>query len=288
MDPKALGDSDPLKITILAENQPLEGTPLAGEHGLSLLVEQQGRKILFDTGASSLFLRNAQSLGLGAALADLDAVVLSHGHYDHGNGLVPFRAHNATTLLYMHSGALTCRYSTTGQAPHSIALSAAVATDIREHPDRVRFVDEPVAISDTISLTGTVPRGNQFEQPPPSQFLDTECTLPDPVRDDIALYARTSAGVVLATGCAHAGIVNIMDYVAELTGESRIHAVIGGLHLGTAPPDRIAGTIAAFDHYRVACIAPYRVRRRHSHDLLRTKNRRDTHADCSQCTGRNA
>ena len=76
-----------LTVTVLAEDSPAPGAGAQAEHGLSLLIEAHGRRVLFDAGASSLTCRNADTLGLGEALVRLDGVVISHGHYDHAGGL---------------------------------------------------------------------------------------------------------------------------------------------------------------------------------------------------------
>jgi 7,8-dihydropterin-6-yl-methyl-4-(beta-D-ribofuranosyl)aminobenzene 5'-phosphate synthase len=102
-----------------------------------------------------------------------------------------------------------------------------------------------------VHLTGEIPRRNGFEDTGGAFYSDQACTIPDPLPDDQALYVETLAGIVVILGCAHAGVVNTLDYVAELTGRERFHAVLGGMHLLMATPERLAATVAALKRYDV-------------------------------------
>jgi 7,8-dihydropterin-6-yl-methyl-4-(beta-D-ribofuranosyl)aminobenzene 5'-phosphate synthase len=141
------------EITILADNNTSRGD-LCTEHGFAAAVQYGDTGILVDAGQGTCLCHNAQVLGI--PLGMLTAAVLSHGHFDHGNGLAPFYTVNTRALLYMHSGALKDRYSTTGDAPHQIGLSAPVKLALAAAPDRIRHADRPVAITDTVILTGAV------------------------------------------------------------------------------------------------------------------------------------
>lgn len=87
-------------------------------------------------------------------------------------------------------------------------------------------------------------------------FLDPDCQIPDVLKDDQALWFNTQKGIVVLLGCAHAGVVNTVEYVAELTGAFNIHAVIGGMHLGSANQDRLRFTVSALQRYEVQVVAP--------------------------------
>ena len=100
-------------------------------------------------------------------------------------------------------------------------------------------------------MTGEIPRRNAFEDTGGPFYLDRACTEPDPLLDDQALYIETSAGLVVVLGCAHAGVVNTLDYIAELTGRQQVYAVLGGMHLVRASAERLEATVEALKRYGV-------------------------------------
>ena len=122
-----------LTITVLVENSDGEG--LCGEHGLSLYIEYEGRRYLLDTGATGLFTENAAKLGL--SLAEVEAVFLSHAHYDHAGGLPRFFAENAHAKVYLQEAAAENCYSEKAGAREYIGIPRGV---LREHADRFCFV----------------------------------------------------------------------------------------------------------------------------------------------------
>jgi 7,8-dihydropterin-6-yl-methyl-4-(beta-D-ribofuranosyl)aminobenzene 5'-phosphate synthase len=107
-----------------------------------------------------------------------------------------------------------------------------------------------------IFVTGEIPRQNAFENTGGRFFLDAACTRPDPLLDDQALFFDTADGLVVLLGCGHAGVVNTLDYVQRLTDGRPIHTILGGLHLGTASPERIGKTIAAFRRWDLRQLSP--------------------------------
>jgi len=107
-----------------------------------------------------------------------------------------------------------------------------------------------------VTVTGQVPRNTDFEEVDAAFFLDKDCEKPDQLADDQTLFVESGDGLVVIAGCAHSGIVNTLDYVAELTGRTTMHAVIGGMHLIRASQTRIARTIEAFRKYEVRKIVP--------------------------------
>jgi 7,8-dihydropterin-6-yl-methyl-4-(beta-D-ribofuranosyl)aminobenzene 5'-phosphate synthase len=106
------------------------------------------------------------------------------------------------------------------------------------------LVTEPTRLTDRLWLTGPVPRRTDFEDTGGAFFLDEACTRPDPLADDQAVFVETSFGTVVILGCAHAGIINTLWRIRELTGNRPIHTVIGGTHLVNASPERLDRTVA--------------------------------------------
>ena len=230
-----------VKITILVDNRAGEG--LLAEHGFSLWLEADGRRILFDTGQAALEF-NARVLGV--ELAEADALVLSHGHYDHTGGISAFLRAARAAVIHCHPGIALVRYAIREGKAKSIGMPPeALAALEKLQAERLHPVDRAVMLSERIGLTGPIPRATGFEDTGGPFFLDPEGKAADPIEDDLALWIRTDEGLVVCAGCAHAGIVNTLDFVRGLAGERRIRAVIGGFHLKETRRERLDRTIEA-------------------------------------------
>jgi len=233
--------SDGVKITVLVDNRAGEG--LLSEHGLSFWIEADGKRILFDTGQGALEF-NARILGVN--LAETDTLVLSHGHYDHTGGIPMVLREARSAEIFFHPGVTHSRYAIRGGKAKAIGMPREAMTAMEKlPPERLHPVQRPAMLSDRIGLTGPIPRAAAFEDTGGPFFLDPEGKAADPIEDDLALWIRTDDGLVVCAGCAHAGIVNTLDYVRGLAGGPRVRAVIGGMHLMEADPRRMTETIAA-------------------------------------------
>ncbi|MGB9606460.1 MAG: MBL fold metallo-hydrolase, partial [Bryobacteraceae bacterium] len=109
---------------------------------------------------------------------------------------------------------------------------------------------------DGVWVTGEIPRRNDFEDTGGPFFLDEACCQPDPLVDDQALWVETAQGLVVVLGCCHSGVVNTLEYIRELRPGAQIRALIGGLHLVRAAPERIASTLEALERFAPQLIAP--------------------------------
>jgi 7,8-dihydropterin-6-yl-methyl-4-(beta-D-ribofuranosyl)aminobenzene 5'-phosphate synthase len=238
-------------VRILVDNRAREG--LTTEHGLALWIEADDRHILFDTGQGHALEPNARALGVD--LARTDALVLSHGHYDHTGGLPGVLRCAGQAGVYGHPGIVHPRYSRRGETPRAIHMPAAsmAALDALDE-QRLHWVQGPLQVHDRIGLTGPIPRETPYEDAGGPFFLDPQGERPDSIEDDLALWIHTRAGVIVCVGCSHAGLVNTLHHVGRLSRGLRIRAVIGGFHLLEAGRTRLERTIAALGR-----LAPERV-----------------------------
>lgn len=233
---------DTLKITILNDNRP--GRKLLSEHGLSFYVEFKKHKVLLDAGSSDVFLKNAKALQID--LHKVDAVVLSHGHWDHGDGLT----HINGQKLITHPGSFIKRYHTLRDKSYvGLALSLSEMYDKFD----VQLSKDPVYISDEIIYLGEIPRLNNFEALS-TAFVDGDGK-DDFIMDDSAIVIKHAKGLVVISGCAHAGICNTVDYAIQITGEERVYAVMGGFHLKKAN-NVTEQTIAFMNSKKVKYVIP--------------------------------
>ncbi|MCG2659342.1 MAG: MBL fold metallo-hydrolase [Kiritimatiellae bacterium] len=244
----------PVTITILIEDSVSRPT-LKAEHGLAFWIDTGLHCILFDTGQSRLILANANELKLD--FDAVDTVVLSHGHYDHCDGLTDVLANAAGEVtVYAHPRALDLKYRRTETGTRAISMSIHCRQALCEGRHNLKTVTTPTEIAPGMFLTGEIPRSHPEEQSEPGYCLDALGRQADPFLDDQALFLRTPAGTVVILGCAHAGVINTLDYIRHLTDDQPLHAVLGGMHLHLASDERIAWTIKSLQQFSVERFYP--------------------------------
>jgi 7,8-dihydropterin-6-yl-methyl-4-(beta-D-ribofuranosyl)aminobenzene 5'-phosphate synthase len=231
-----------LSIAVLVDNT-ANRQGLLAEHGLSFWIEARGRRILFDTGQGMALAHNADKLGID--LSTVDDVVLSHGHYDHTGGLLAALPEFSRAAVYVHLTAFCERFVQDSQTGVRPVRSPIESFDwLTSRVGRVVATrTQPIGLGGGVWLTGQIPRRSDFEDAGGAFYLDQACTQPDTIIDDQALYIETEQGLVVLLGCAHAGVVNTLEYICTLTGQNRIHAVLGGMHLLNADERRLGQTI---------------------------------------------
>ena len=235
-----------MKLTVLVDNNTFIDRYYFGEPAVSFLLEGDGLRVLFDTGYSDIFLRNAAKMGLD--LQDLTHIVLSHGHDDHTRGLQFLPASRAR--LVCHPGCFEKKYD--GDlyvgAPFS-AEEAAKRWDFQP-------TAEPRWLSPSLVFLGQIPRVTGFENRSPVGQMDgPDGRMGDFLPDDSALAYRTGRGIFVITGCSHSGICNIIQQAKAVCGDTRLLGVIGGFHL-FEEDEQLAKTIDYLDGCKAEMLYP--------------------------------
>lgn len=238
-----------MRITTLSENT-AEKRPkgLLAEYGLSILVETDKQRILFDTGQNISVVHNAPLLGVD--LSDLDGIVLSHGHFDHTGGLKQVLEETGEIEVIAHPDIFKRRYAKHGNSMTSIGNPYTKET-LEDVGATFRFSEEPTNIGN-ITITGEVERKTDFENIDATLYVEEGDELKeDKLLDDQALVINTNKGLFVILGCAHRGMINTIEQAKKIAGKDRIYGVIGGTHLVAADKIQVEGTIKALKAYQI-------------------------------------
>lgn len=245
-----------MEITVLVDNTLFSSRNLYAEHGFSAYIRDGKQSIVFDTGQSGVFLQNARTFGIDPFRAR--HVVLSHCHLDHTWGLAAYlraidtAGHGGRPTphpIFLAHPALFRHVETRSERE----IGMIVSEEILERYGTVRLSREPVEITDNLVFLGEIPRRFSFEG---KTAIGTSGGEPDFVPDDTAVACRTGKGIVVVTGCAHAGICSVVERAKEVLGDDRVADVIGGFHLGGASATQIEETCRYFRDLGAAEIHP--------------------------------
>ncbi len=236
-------------VTSLIENERFDETLLC-EHGLSLLIQADNQRILFDTGATSAFIDNAEMLNID--LTKIDYVVLSHAHYDHSGGLRCLCHHTRRKFELV----LNPHFFIKKFVKHDQSLQY-IGNDFSEEYLQIENIKTTFPLTDTFELAPDIFIMSNFEpccdfetQDPKYVMLNGGEYKTDSFPEEQVLVIRTSKGLLLFTGCSHAGIVTICENIRRRRQES-IYAVIGGMHLKDADLERVKQTAQYFRENRI-------------------------------------
>lgn len=247
MSSESDSDSEVCKLTVVVDNNAAEG--LVAEHGYALHIETPQGNILLDTGQKAL-MSNLRSLQI--APERIDKLVLSHGHYDHSGGVADLLAVNRNVEIYLHSAAFEPRYVREGGESKTVRMSLPDTNAVMHHKDdKTHWLTKPLEILPGLGLTGPIPRKNEFEDTGGEFYLDPEGIDIDTIKDDIALWVKTTEGLVICIGCCHSGLINTLEHITAATGERRIHTILGGMHLLNATSARLERTVAELKNYAI-------------------------------------
>ena len=219
-----------MKVTTLIDNSKGK-KELANEWGLSLHIEANGHRILFDAGFSSAFVENAEKLKVD--LSKIDWAVLSHGHIDHGGGLAAFFSANATAPLYLRATADGDLYGRFLFRTRYVGLDRAL---LEANQKRLRWVEEDTEIAPglhiLVSISDSEPRpdtGSRILVKTKHGFA------PDAFKHELAFVVEEKDGISVVTGCGHLGVLNMVLAAKRKFPEAPMKAVIGGFHLIASP-----------------------------------------------------
>ena len=280
---RLLPSSSIVKRPPMISNQTISKSPIA-EHGFSALLEisyvyenaTKTNKILFDTGVSKEGIVNNSDV-LGINLKDIETIILSHGHFDHISGLISTLGRLKKSVeIIAHPEAFLRRwlvYPNGNKARMDFLDEEEInqAGGIIRKVDKISFLPRNANMqskkktnqaNNRVMITGQIRRVTEFEKGFPLQYKeqDNEINLvPDPlVSDDQALIMNVkNKGLIILTGCGHAGIVNTIKFAKKVTGIKKIYCVIGGFHLsGQDYEDSIPLTIAELTRVDPQYIVP--------------------------------
>ncbi len=239
-----------MELTVLLDNNTLIDRYLLGEPGLCYLIEDDGIRILFDTGYSDAFLKNAQKMGIN--LLELDHIALSHGHLDHVWGM------DALIRLFTEARLEGLKHSEPTIVAHPMIFHTKTYAGLPEVGSlltieklsrifQTKLSEKPLWLTDNIVFLGEIPRKFGFEKEQLSSSILIEGkSKKDELLDDTALAIKTQRGLVVVTGCSHSGICNIIEYAKKICSEDQIADVIGGFHLLDPGWIKLRGTVEYF------------------------------------------
>jgi len=240
------------RITIICENSvSVKGG--VGEHGFAAYVETERGNFLFDTDRGDGLIPNL--LRFDRDPLSIQKIILSHGHHDHTGGLASILELLDGVEIMAHPDLFSIRYRISPRDGKEVRRFVGLKFQ-RAYLESLggRFTLEKNfrEVTREMFLTGEVPRKNSFEKGDPNLFAEIEGKLvPDPLLDDQSVMIESPKGLVLLLGCAHAGMINILEHAIAKTGQERVFAIIGGTHLDFASPPQVEETIAVLKKFKV-------------------------------------
>ncbi len=243
-----------MKLKILVDNNTYIDRYFYGEPGVSYFIRDDDKSILFDTGYSDLFIKNAHKMNVN--LLNIDYLVISHGHNDHTWGLVPL------IKLYAEAEAEKLKYNKPKLIAHPLAfnskqlnnsdIGSIVDSKILSNQFNIELTKNPIWITKKLVFLGEIKRKHSFENKIPiGKTYNNGVGRPDYLYDDSALVYKTNEGLVIITGCSHSGICNIIEYAMKVCDDNRIIDIIGGFHLLNPSKEQLSNTVEYFSKLNI-------------------------------------
>ncbi|MDO4745547.1 MAG: MBL fold metallo-hydrolase [Bacillota bacterium] len=217
----------------LVENK-TEHTSMLAEHGLSIYIEADGKKILFDAGATDIVLHNAEVMGVD--LKDVDFAAVSHGHYDHTGGFPAFCALNEKAPIYIHKDAFRKSYGFVDGKPEDQMSGICWSDDEKAAIEgRLKYTDGPVYITENICVTGTVPYAEGTNITENFYFMDEAGQWQkDDMCHEQVLVIKEPDGLYIFSGCSHRGVISALEAGKAMFPGERVAVLVAGMHLYSA------------------------------------------------------
>lgn len=222
-----------MKFGFLVENK--TDTPgVMAEHGLSVYIEADGKRILFDAGASDLVTANAHAMGIDLTAVDL--AVVSHGHYDHTGGFPSFCEMNQRAPVYIHRNAFRSSFGFEHGKPERETSGIRWSEGQRNQLEkRLVFTDGPVKITENIGITGTVPYAEGFTPTEKFYYKDeADNWVEDDMSHEQCLVIRQPEGLYIFSGCSHRGVISALNAGKAMFPGERVAVLAAGMHLFSA------------------------------------------------------
>ncbi|SHJ88169.1 7,8-dihydropterin-6-yl-methyl-4-(beta-D-ribofuranosyl)aminobenzene 5'-phosphate synthase [Malonomonas rubra DSM 5091] len=233
-----------LKLIVLCENSVERVSPLGllGEHGFACHLQTDHGNFLFDTGGGQTIINNSDKLKID--LSDLQGIIFSHGHLDHTGGLPQVLERCGKVPVYAHTDLFVKRHSSNGNQLREIGLPWS-QSELEAQGAEFKLSLRPVQIAPGLTLSGEIPRVSKFETGDPNLIIigeNGDCCC-DPLADDYSLFIHSPKGLIILLGCAHAGVLNIIEHACHVTKQPKVHMLIGGTHLKFSSPEQLAATL---------------------------------------------